>query len=136
MLIFYNYAFHALHLAVIGLNLFGWTVPRLRVVTFLMQLITIGCWVGFGVVKDWWGYCPLTDWHWEVLAALGNEPAQNNYIAYILAQWAGLYLPNAMVQGLIIGSFTMAVLANSYILTQSSIGYNSENIKMKNGRGK
>lgn len=30
------------------------------------------------------GYCPLTDWHWEVLEKLGMGSEVNSYIQYLI----------------------------------------------------
>lgn len=113
-----NAALHGLHLTVVGLNMFGWMVPRVRVLSALVQIGTLACWVGFGVVNGWWGYCPLTDWHWHALQQQGVTHLPPNYISYILEQWAGVTLPYATVTGLIAGCLGMAVLINGYLLLQ------------------
>lgn len=111
-----NIAFHAIHLAVIALNMLGWMMPRLRRITLLCQAVTLACWVGFGFARGWWGYCPLTDWHWQVLRSLGKTELPTNYISYIAQEWAGLTLEHGMASGLVAGCFGMAVLVNLYLL--------------------
>ena len=113
-----DFALHGLHLAVIALNLFGWMIARLRLVSFTLQLITIGFWVGFGALKGWWGYCPLTHWHWQVKASLGEQDLPGNYILYIAEQWFGIAMSHDLSTGLIAGTFMMALLINSYLLTR------------------
>lgn len=111
-----NAALHALHLTVVGINILGWMVPRLRTLAALMQLGTLGCWVSFGLAKGWWGYCPLTDWHWQVLRAQGVANLPPNYISYVLQEWMDITLPYSMVTGIIAGCFAMAMLINGYLL--------------------
>jgi hypothetical protein len=49
----------------------------------LASWVILGIWFG-------WGYCPLTDWHWEVLRKMGENMLPNSYIAYILERLFGM----------------------------------------------
>jgi hypothetical protein len=121
MLIVLNCALHVLHLAVMFLNTLGWMWPRLRLASLAMQLITVSCWVGFGLAKGWWGYCILTDWHWQVKTALGETDLPINYPAYILENWLGLAVSSDFSSGLILGTFAMAVLVNGWLVLRSKM---------------
>lgn len=101
---------------VIAINMLGWTLPKLRLPTLVCQMLTLACWVGFGVVKGWWGFCPLTYWHWQLLESMGAIGLPNNYITYIAKQWLGLRMSNDFSAGLVLGCFSMAVLTNILLL--------------------
>jgi hypothetical protein len=36
-----------------------------------------------------WGYCPCTDWHWEVKRALGASNLPYSYIKYYMDKLSG-----------------------------------------------
>ena len=108
--------YHILHLIVIALNAFGWTVPRLRVPSFICQLLTLSCWMGFGIVKGWWGFCPLTYLHWQELESMGVMNLPQNYITYIVKLWFGWHMNSDFAAGLVAGCFGMAVLINITLL--------------------
>jgi hypothetical protein len=113
--------FHVLHVSVIALNIFGWAFPRLRRWALACQAITLICWVGFGLLKGWWGFCPLTYWHWEVLRELGAGELPSNYISYIALYWFNLPLSDDFAAGLILGCFSMAVLINLKLLSTKKV---------------
>jgi hypothetical protein len=87
---FLDIAFLVLHSLLIVFNLFGWAWQRTR---RLNLLLTVGSWLIFA---PWYGlgYCPCTDWHWQVKDALGQTDLPNNYRTYLLYAWTGiLHLP-------------------------------------------
>lgn len=50
-----------------------------------------GLWVGTI------GYCPLTDWHWQIKEARGLGPMPDSFIDYLL-RGVGLVFPAAAVE--------------------------------------
>lgn len=84
MLVLADYFFHIIHLAVIGFNLFGWVLPATRRAHRWLVALTAICWLGVGLAVGAIGYCPLTDWHWQVKRALGEEILPRSYIDYLL----------------------------------------------------
>lgn len=78
-----DYGFIALHSFFVLFNLFGWIWARFRRWNLALLLLTGLSWFGLGVFFGW-GYCPFTDWHFKVLGKLGNYPAENSYIAYLI----------------------------------------------------
>ena len=95
--------FIAFHTLLIGFNLLGWVWRRTR----RLHLITIGAtllsWFGLGVVYGW-GYCPLTDWHWDVKRALGETRLPASWVKYHLDLITGLDWSPALVDAVVIGS--------------------------------
>ncbi|WP_229741368.1 DUF2784 domain-containing protein [Planktosalinus lacus] len=90
---FLNYFFFVFHTVLIIFNLFGWLVPKTRRLHFYSLVITLFSW---GVLGIWYGfgYCFLTDWHYQVLRKLGETGMPNSYIAFLIEKFTG-WLPGA-----------------------------------------
>lgn len=85
-----DFLFHVLHLLAIVLNVFGWIFPITRQAHRWLLGLTAVCWLGIGPLFYGLGYCPLTDWHWQVKEARGEMALPNSYIDYLL-QMAGIH---------------------------------------------
>lgn len=116
MLIVADIALHIIHITVIAGNVLGWMWPRARMACLVIQSVTLACWVGFGLAQGWWGYCPLSSWHWDIKLALGEENLPANYLTYIFSNWFHLHLSDDFLSGLILGLFSMAVAANLFLI--------------------
>ncbi len=84
-----DYAFIALHCLVIGFNLFGWCWRGTRRANLVLLVLTGLSWFGLGIFYGW-GYCPLTDWHYDVLQALGETGLPYSYVNYMLGRCCGI----------------------------------------------
>lgn len=116
LMIMADYLMHALHLSVIAANLLGW-IPRAtrRAHRYLAAVTTI-CWLGIGWAVGSIGYCPLTDWHWQIKRALGQRVLPHSYIDYLL-QSVGLHFnPNSIdiAVGLTFGSVLLITMALAF----------------------
>ena len=80
---FLDYFFLFFHSALIVFNLFGWILKKTRKLHWVVLGSTLFSWFIMGYFYGW-GYCILTDWHWDVLAELGKRPAQSVYVQYLL----------------------------------------------------
>ena len=89
MLCFLDVFFVSFHSALIVFNLTGWIWRRTR--RFHLALIAITClsWFGLGLVYGI-GYCPSTDWHWQVKEALGETNLPASYVKYYADRVTGL----------------------------------------------
>ena len=94
---FLDIAFLVLHSLLIIFNLFGWAWRRTRRLNLLSILLTVGSWLIFA---PWYGlgYCPCTDWHWQVKEALGQTDLPNNYLTYLLYAWTGIVNTDATAE--------------------------------------
>ncbi|MFN4761760.1 DUF2784 domain-containing protein [Gillisia sp. Q332] len=92
LLKFLNYFFFVFHSLLVLFNLFGWIFPKTRKLHFFSLIITLFSWVVLGFWKGF-GYCFLTDWHYEVLRKLGETGMPNSYIAFLVESFSG-WLPN------------------------------------------
>lgn len=98
----YDLLFVAFHTALIVFNMLGWAWRRTRRFHLLTISATLLSWFGLGIVYGW-GYCPLTDWHWQVKRALGETGLPASWVKYYLDQLTGVAWNAALVDGLVVG---------------------------------
>jgi hypothetical protein len=108
-------AFTALHSALVLFNLTGWIWRR----TLRLHLLSIGAtmlsWFGLGVYYGW-GYCPCTDWHWDIKAALGETGLPASWIQYHLELLTGMNWSPDVADGLTViaglSAFILSIILN------------------------
>ncbi len=93
----------ALHTLLVGFNALGWAWRRTRRLHLIAISATLLSWFGLGVVYGW-GYCPLTDWHWQVKRALGETRLPASCMKYYLDRITGVDWSPALVDTLVIGT--------------------------------
>ena len=98
----YDLLFVAFHTALIVFNMSGWAWRRTRRFHLLTISATLLSWFGLGIVYGW-GYCPLTDWHWQVKRALGETGLPASWVKYYLDQVTGVAWNAGLVDGLVVG---------------------------------
>lgn len=81
--------FLILHLGLVLFILTGWMWRRTRRWHLAAVLLTLASWFLLGL-KYGMGYCPLTDWHFQVLRKLGETNLPNSYISYIITRFTGM----------------------------------------------
>jgi hypothetical protein len=108
---FLDLAFLVGHSALIAFNLFGWICPKTRRLHLLSILLTAASWLA---LAPWFGlgYCPCTDWHWQVKEALGETDLPNNYLTYLFDTWFGLGITDAIAERLAYLCLTPALIAS------------------------
>lgn len=107
-----DYFFLVFHTGLILFNLFGWIIFR-KAHLFCIGL-TFASWLLLGIWYGW-GYCFLTDWHWQVLVALGEGPSVNSYISYLLDRFFGLRLPADLVDIITVVFAVLALIISVYV---------------------
>jgi hypothetical protein len=55
------------------------------------------------------GYCPLTDWHWQVLSELGTYPTENSYVQYFFRRTLNMKISVEFADGLTVMAFFLAL---------------------------
>lgn len=90
-------AFLWFHAALVLFNLFGWTWAPLRKAHLISLALTAGSWFVLGLFYGI-GYCPLTDWHFDVLRRLGVRDLPRSYITYLIGRTTGLAPDPALVE--------------------------------------
>jgi hypothetical protein len=102
-----------LHLLIIGFNLFGWIFPATRRLHFVFVMLTAASWFILGI---WFGmgYCPITDWQWQVKEKLGETDLPNSFITYFANKITGRRFSDAFVDRFTLIFFIAAVLLSIY----------------------
>lgn len=88
-------------------NLLGWIWKKARKVHLMILSATFISWFGLGIWYGW-GYCPCTDWHWQVKYRLGQTDLPASYITHYLNVITGLDWSPVLVDA---GTVFFAVLA-------------------------
>ena len=104
----------ALHLLIIGFNLFGWIWPKTRIAHFISILLTAGSWFLLGIWFGW-GYCPITDWQWQVKEKLGEKHLPASFIEYYGEKIIGSSLDTGLVNLVTLLAFLLTALLSVYV---------------------
>lgn len=83
-----NVAFFVFHTAWILFNCLGWIWRRTRRWHLATVTLTALSWSALGTWYGW-GYCPCTDWHWQVRARLGYQDPPS-YIQLLIREVSGI----------------------------------------------
>ncbi len=89
------------HGSMVLFNLFGWISKRTRRLHLISIGITILSWFGLGIFYGW-GYCPCTQWHWEIKAKLGQSDLPYSYVKYYADILTGISWHPAAVDGIVV----------------------------------
>ena len=99
-------AFFVVHTIWIGFICIGWASKRTRrahlaaVVLTALSWFALGAWFG-------WGYCPMTDWHWQVRERLGYQDPPS-YVQLLVSVVTGIELSARTADILALGTLGLA----------------------------
>ncbi len=80
---FLNIFFEFLHISIIVLNIFGWILKKTRKANLVLLFFTAISWFGIGWFYGF-GYCLITDWHWQIKRDLGQTNLPYSYIKLLI----------------------------------------------------
>jgi len=103
------------HTFLVFFNLFGWIWKRTRKYNLFLLLLTGGSWLFLGLLVGTLGYCPLTDWHFEVLEKLGRTDLPLSYIKYLADRLTGLSYSSVIVDRITLYSFLAAMIISLFL---------------------
>jgi hypothetical protein len=85
---FLNVFFFVFHSSLILFILFGWMWRKTRKINLAVVLLTAFSWFFLGI---WYGfgYCPCTDWHWQVRMKLGYCDMPSSYLIFLIRSLTG-----------------------------------------------
>lgn len=115
MYTFLNIFFFVFHTCVILFNVFGWIWKKTRLANLLLILSTAFSWFFLGI---WYGfgYCPCTDWHWQVRMKLGLYDTSTSYLEFLVEKLTGLDVDRTVVDifavVFLLAAFSLSVLLN------------------------
>lgn len=95
-LVLIDWLFWLLHIAWIGFLLAGWAWRATRPYHLAACAVTAFSWFGLGL-RYGFGYCPITDWHWQIKRRLGHFDLPHSFVELLLEQTLGLHVPSALV---------------------------------------
>lgn len=93
---FLDIFFFVFHTCIILFNLTGWIWRKTRILHLILLLSTVFSWFVLGI---WYGfgYCPCTDWHWQVRDIIGYSDPPASYIQFLLYELTPIRLPDRTV---------------------------------------
>jgi hypothetical protein len=106
--------FVVFHSSLILFNLFGWIWTKTRTFNLITLLLTGASWLFLGIIFETPGYCPLTDWHFNILLKLGKTGLPNSYIKYLMDRITGLNLNASLVDHFTLYAFLAALILSLF----------------------
>ena len=106
--------FFAFHSGLIVFNLLGWAWKKTRRANLVLLLLTVFSWFVLGI---WYGfgYCPCTDWHWEVRARLGHTETSPSYLVFLIRALTGAEVEKSLVDVFAVGFLFSALAASAFV---------------------
>ena len=103
-----------LHLAIVVFNLFGWIPRYTRNAHLFSIIITAASWFVLGI---WFGigYCPITDWQWQIKETLGEDNLPASFIKYYADKITGNQNDPDIIDKLTVGCFAFVALASIFL---------------------
>ncbi|MGD8534294.1 MAG: DUF2784 domain-containing protein [Candidatus Aminicenantes bacterium] len=110
---FLNIFFFVFHSSLIIFNLFGWIWKKTRLANLIVILLTVFSWTILGI---WYGfgYCPCTDWHWQVREKLGYVDLPSSYTKFLIDSLTGLDVKETLANTLSVTLLALALGASVF----------------------
>jgi len=110
---FLDHFFLIFHTFIILFNLFGYLWVKTRKINLVLLSMTAFSWFVLGI---WFGigYCPCTDWHWQIREELGYK-MPNSYIKYLVDNFTGLDINADFVDIMALILFASAFTASIFL---------------------
>jgi len=110
---FLNIFFFVFHSSLIIFNLFGWIWKKTRLANLIVILLTVFSWTILGI---WYGFgfCPCTDWHWQVREKLGYFDMPSSYTKFLIDSLTGLDVKETLVDTLAVTLLALALVASVF----------------------
>jgi len=89
MYVLLDWLFVLFHGGLVLFNLTGWIGRRTRLWHLVTSGLTVLSWFALGAIYGF-GYCPCTDWHWQVKRRLGEADLPASYVKYYADRLTGL----------------------------------------------
>ena len=93
--------FVVLHSILTLFNLTGWIWEKTRRIHLITIGLTILSWFVLGIFYGW-GYCPCTEWHWQVKYKLGETGLPYSYVKYYVDKLTGYSCDPLMVDATVV----------------------------------
>ncbi len=106
--------FFAFHTLIIFFILLGWIWKKTRKLNLILQSLTAFSWFILGI---WYGFgfCPSTEWHWQVRIKLGFYDMPSSYLKFFIDSLTGFKV-NAQLIDMLTLIFFLAAFLSSVVL--------------------
>ena len=113
MYAFLDKFFFMFHSALIVFNLFGWIWKKTRRANLVVVLLTVFSWTILGI---WYGFgfCPSTEWHWQVRMKLGHYDMPSSYTKFLVDSLTGLNVSEKLVNIFAVLFLALALFASIF----------------------
>ena len=111
---FLDIFFTAFHSLLVLFILFGWIWKKTRRLNLICILLTAGSWLGLGIFYGL-GYCPLTDWHFNILRRLGYTDLPNSYLSFLFTRLTGLQIDQNLVDEVTLWGLVIAMMISIFL---------------------
>lgn len=113
MYAFLDKFFFIFHSSLILFILFGWIWKKTRLANLVVILMTSFSWTILGI---WYGFgfCPCTDWHWQVRVRLGYYDMPSTYTKFLIDSLTGLDVSPKLVDTLAVSLLILAFGASVF----------------------
>jgi hypothetical protein len=102
------------HFVLIGFNLLGWIWQKTRKAHLITVAATAFSWFVLGIWFGW-GYCPITQWQWQVKKKLGKTDLPNSFIKYYADKISGKDINPSVVDTATLFTFLAVILLTVYL---------------------
>lgn len=113
MLLLFDVLLTIVHVAIIFINLFGWISKRTRKLHLVTVVLTAASWFLLGIWFGW-GYCPITDWQWQVKGLRGETNLPNSFIKYYADKISGGDVSSGLIDMVTLLAFVFAIIMAVY----------------------
>ena len=104
-----------LHTSLTLFNIFGWIWKKTRLANLITLALTGASWLFLGMLVGMLGYCPLTDWHFNILYRLGKTDLPTSYIKYLTDRLTGLDVNATLVDKVTLYAFVAALAISLFL---------------------
>jgi len=111
MYAFLDKFFFVFHSTLMIFILFGWIWKKTRLANLVVILLTAFSWFFLGI---WYGFgfCPCTDWHWQVRMKLGHYDMPHSYTKFLVDTLTGLDVSAKLVDFFAVLFLILALFAS------------------------
>jgi len=103
------------HTSLTLFNIFGWIWKKTRMANLITLALTGASWLFLGLLVGMLGYCPLTDWHFNILYRLGETDLPTSYIKYLIDRFTGLDVNAILVDKVTLYTFVAALAISLFL---------------------
>ena len=108
------------HTSLTLFNMFGWIWRKTRLANLITLGLTGGSWLILGLIVGMIGYCPLTDWHFNILYKLGKTDLPISYIKYLADRLTGLDFDQTLIDNATLYGFIIALIISLLLNARDS----------------